>query len=63
MASRHGRSAGTVPRLLRTCSVIALNVAHAVICPGGSLPARLGAVGRGVGDYVAGRFGAGPDVV
>jgi GT2 family glycosyltransferase/glycosyltransferase involved in cell wall biosynthesis len=62
MADRHGRAAGSVPRALRTCSVIALNVAHAIISPGGTLPARLGAVGRGVGDYVAGRFGAGPDV-
>jgi GT2 family glycosyltransferase len=37
--------------------VVLLNVAYAVRAPGGSLAARLGAVGAGVRDYAAGRFG------
>jgi GT2 family glycosyltransferase len=41
----------------RSCSVVALNVAHAVVSPGGSMPARLAAVARGTRDYIAGRFG------
>jgi GT2 family glycosyltransferase/glycosyltransferase involved in cell wall biosynthesis len=47
------------PRALRTLSILALNVAHAVRTKGGSLPARFGAVVRGARDYFAGRFGAG----
>jgi len=52
LASRHG---GT--RRLRTLSVVALNVAHAVRTSGASLPRRLSAVARGVRDHAAGRFG------
>jgi GT2 family glycosyltransferase/glycosyltransferase involved in cell wall biosynthesis len=48
------------PRGLRTISILALNVAHAVRTSGASLPARLGAVARGVRDHMAGRYGAGP---
>jgi GT2 family glycosyltransferase len=45
------------PGTLRTLSIVALNVAHAVRARGSSLPARFGAVVRGVRDYVAGRVG------
>jgi hypothetical protein len=48
------------PRGLRTFSILALNVAHAVRTGGASLPARLGAVARGVRDHFAGRVGPGP---
>ena len=47
------------PGRLRTLSILALNVAHAVRTKGGSLPARFGAVVRGARDHFAGRFGAG----
>ena len=52
LASRHDR-----PRKLRTLSILALNVAHAVRTNGASLPSRFGAVVRGVRDHVAGRLG------
>jgi GT2 family glycosyltransferase len=55
LASRNGSARG-----LRTASILALNVAHAVRTTGASLPARLGAVARGVRDHLTGRFGAGP---
>jgi GT2 family glycosyltransferase/glycosyltransferase involved in cell wall biosynthesis len=55
LASRNGRARG-----LRTAAILALNVAHAVRTNGASLPARLGAVARGVRDHLAGRFGEGP---
>jgi len=45
------------PGTLRTLSIVALNLAHAVRARGSSLPARFGAVVRGVRDYVAGRVG------
>jgi len=44
-------------RSVRTASIIALNVAHALRSRGGSLPARLGAVTRGTRDYFNGTFG------
>ena len=50
---------GVMSRAFRTTSVVALNVAHAVRAPGGTLGARLAAVARGTRDYVAGRFGEG----
>ncbi len=55
LASRHEG-----PRGLRTLSIVALNVAHAVRTTGASLPARLGAVARGVRDHFAGRVGPSP---
>jgi GT2 family glycosyltransferase len=55
LASRNGS-----PQSLRTLSIIALNLAHAARTNGASLGTRLGAVVRGVRDYLNGRFGAGP---
>jgi GT2 family glycosyltransferase len=39
-------------------SIVMLNVGHALVSPGASLPARLGAVARGTRDFLRGRFGA-----
>jgi len=47
---------------LRTLSILALNVAHAVRTTGPSLMARLGAVARGGRDYLVGRLGEGPTI-
>jgi GT2 family glycosyltransferase/glycosyltransferase involved in cell wall biosynthesis len=52
LASRQDR-----PRGLRTLSILALNVAHAIRTNGASFPARFGAVVRGVRDHLAGRLG------
>jgi len=57
LASRNG-GAGK----LRTLSILGLNVAHAVRTKGASLSARLGAVVRGVRDYLVGRLGEGPTI-
>jgi hypothetical protein len=57
MADRADRSIGRLARLGRTCSIVTLNIAHAVRSRGGSLPARLAAVVRGTHDYTRGRFG------
>jgi GT2 family glycosyltransferase len=54
LASRNGS-----PQSLRTLSIIALNLAHAARTNGASLRTRLGAVVRGVRDYLNGRLGAG----
>jgi GT2 family glycosyltransferase len=51
--------AGPFTRTMRTCSILALNVAHAVREPGAPLPVRLAAVVDGIRDYAAGRFGSG----
>jgi hypothetical protein len=51
--------AGALARLRLGTWIVALNVAHAVRFRGGSLAARVGAVARGVRDYLAGRFGEG----
>ncbi len=59
LARRSDPSAGRVASLCRGCSIVLLNLAHAVRSRGGSLPARLGAVVRGTRDYAARRFGAG----
>jgi GT2 family glycosyltransferase/glycosyltransferase involved in cell wall biosynthesis len=58
LARRNDPSAGRLASLCRGCSIVLLNLAHAVRSRGGSLPARLGAVARGTRDYAAGRFGA-----
>jgi GT2 family glycosyltransferase/glycosyltransferase involved in cell wall biosynthesis len=55
LASRHDGSR------LRTLFILALNVAHAIRARGASMPARLGAVARGVRDHFRNRFGAGPN--
>ncbi|OFW32909.1 MAG: hypothetical protein A3G76_14120 [Acidobacteria bacterium RIFCSPLOWO2_12_FULL_65_11] len=57
MAELAEPSIGRLARLGRTCSIVTLNIAHAVRARGGSLPARLAAVVRGTRDYVRGRFG------
>lgn len=58
LARRNDPSAGRLASLYRGCSIVLLNLAHAVRSRGGSLPARLWAVARGTRDYAAGRFGA-----
>jgi len=57
LSRRASPPAGPVGAAFRTCSVVALNVAHAVRSTGAPLPVRLAAVARGVRDYFAGRFG------
>jgi GT2 family glycosyltransferase/glycosyltransferase involved in cell wall biosynthesis len=58
LARRAEPSAGRFRSWSRTCSIVMLNLAHSVVSPGGSLPARLGAAASGTRDYLAGRFGA-----
>ena len=58
LAQRADPSAGRLAALTRSSSIVLLNVAHALRSRGGSLPARLAAVARGVRDYARGRFGA-----
>jgi GT2 family glycosyltransferase/glycosyltransferase involved in cell wall biosynthesis len=60
LAWRNDPAAGRFASMWRGCSIVLLNLAHAVRTNGGSLPARLGAVARGTRDYLAGRFGADP---
>ena len=48
---------GRLRSFARGCSIVALNLAHAVISNGGPLSARLAAVARGTRDYISGRFG------
>ena len=57
LSRRVSPPAGLLASVFRTCSVVALNVAHAVCSTGAPLPVRVAAVGRGVRDYFAGRFG------
>ena len=57
LSRRASPPAGPAASLLRTCSVVALNVAHAVRSSGAPLPVRMAAVASGVRDYFAGRFG------
>jgi GT2 family glycosyltransferase/glycosyltransferase involved in cell wall biosynthesis len=59
LAERAEPSAGRFASIFRGCSIVMLNLAHAVVSPGGSLPARLSAVAHGTRDYVTGRFGSG----
>jgi GT2 family glycosyltransferase/glycosyltransferase involved in cell wall biosynthesis len=60
LARRAEPSAGRFRSWSRTCSIVMLNLAYAVISPGGSLTARVGAAASGTRDYLAGRFG--PDL-
>ncbi|HVH25123.1 MAG TPA: glycosyltransferase [Vicinamibacterales bacterium] len=60
LARRSGPSRGRVARLSRGCSIVALNLAHALVSPGGSVATRIGAVALGTRDYLMNRFGAGP---
>jgi GT2 family glycosyltransferase/glycosyltransferase involved in cell wall biosynthesis len=59
LGSRTKPGSSAARRLLLTPTIILLNIAHAFRANGGTLPARLGAVVRGVRDYAAGRFGPG----
>jgi N-acetylglucosaminyl-diphospho-decaprenol L-rhamnosyltransferase len=59
LAHRAGPAAGGVARLWRSTSIVLLNLAHAIVSPGGSLAERLAAFARGTRDYTAGRFGPG----
>ena len=56
MATRHGSPGGLAARW-RVLSIVALNVAHAMIAPGASFPVRLRAVALGTRDYLNGRHG------
>lgn len=57
LASRITSGASRLPRVFRLSIIFALNMAHALIADGGTLPRRIAAVVRGTRDYVAGRFG------
>jgi len=59
LARSHAGGAGRVTRTARALFIAALNVAHAVKAPGGSLGTRVGATLRGIGDHVRGRYGSG----
>ena len=59
LARQADPSGGAFRALGRFCAIVALNLAHAVLSPGGSLPVRVAAVARGTRDYVTGRFGPG----
>jgi len=61
LARRAGPPAGAFASALRTASIVALNVAHAVRSSGAPLPVRLAAVARGTLDYFNGRVGADSD--
>jgi GT2 family glycosyltransferase len=50
-------SAARLAAVGRTCSIVALNLAHAIRSPGGSMLVRIAAVVRGTCDYFLGRFG------
>ena len=50
LAQRHANGDGALKRGARSLFVVALNLAHAVRAPGGSLPARMGATLRGIRD-------------
>ena len=58
MLAQRANGDGLLKRGLRSAFVVALNLAHAVRAPGGSLAARIGATLRGIRDYLAGRDGA-----
>jgi GT2 family glycosyltransferase len=59
LAHQADPTGGTLRSLGRSCAIVALNLAHAMLSPGGSLPVRIAAVALGTRDYVAGRFGTG----
>jgi len=58
LAASAGRPAGTMAKAGRAAVVILLNLAHALLAPGGHRLARLRATFRGVNDYRRGRFGS-----
>ena len=57
LAARAPGSDSLLSRWRRYATVLALNLAHAVLSPGGSTRERLTAVIRGTRDYARGRFG------
>jgi GT2 family glycosyltransferase len=57
LAQAHAGADGSVTRGARALFVVALNLAHAIKAPGGSLPARLRATVRGIRDHFRGRYG------
>jgi GT2 family glycosyltransferase len=59
LASRTTPARSRVAHGCRLSVIVLLNVAHAVMSDGGSLPRRIAAVMRGTRDYLAGRYGAG----
>ena len=59
LASRATRSSNPLKSMLRTSSIVSLNLAHAVTSAHGPLAGRLSAVFRGVGDYFRGQLGHG----
>ncbi len=59
LAAKIAPDTGAAATMLRTASIVALNLAHAVKPGGGSVGGRVAAVIRGTRDYAAGRFGAG----
>jgi GT2 family glycosyltransferase/glycosyltransferase involved in cell wall biosynthesis len=58
-AERSAPSAGRYASFGRSCWIVGLNLAHALVAPGGSVAARVAAVARGTYDYGARRFGPG----
>jgi hypothetical protein len=59
LAADH-HAGGPLARVARPLSVLALNVAHALVSPGGSKVAKLTATLRGALDYLRGRVGPAP---
>jgi GT2 family glycosyltransferase/glycosyltransferase involved in cell wall biosynthesis len=57
LASRISPASSIVRRSYRLSTIVALNVAHAAIANGATLPRRMAAVARGTRDYLAGRYG------
>jgi GT2 family glycosyltransferase len=57
LVAQRGGSRSGIAALPRTASILALNVAHAVIGARGPLRKRIGAVMRGTRDYARGKFG------
>jgi GT2 family glycosyltransferase len=57
LASRASPASSIVRRSYRLSTIVALNVAHAAIANGATLPRRMAAVARGTRDYLAGRYG------
>jgi GT2 family glycosyltransferase/glycosyltransferase involved in cell wall biosynthesis len=60
LARRNGLTGRRAASLGRACSIVALNLAHALVSPGGSIVTRVGAVALGTRDYLMNRFGADP---
>lgn len=59
LASRVTPAPSAARHLFRTSTIVMLNLAHAAISSGGSMPQRFAAVVRGTRDYLAGRYGSG----